>query len=169
MVDASQSLTFPVSNEAEVKKAPAESTQTSGQAEDGLKFLGTTFNVFHHDAAGKGWYTLKNGTWYPVIRKGGTSWNGTDTDEDAQNGYKGFVHSMRAYVVRPAAEGKAPVGFVMLIDDESEVAGIEDVEKNIQNQQEKIYTTDGRCVGTDFNSLPAGEIYIVGGKKIYKI
>lgn len=169
VVDASQSLTFPVSNEAEVKKAPAESTQTSWQAEDGLKFLGTTFNVFHHDAAGKGWYTLKNGTWYPVIRKGGTSWNGTDTDEDAQNGYKGFVHSMRAYVVRPAAEGKAPVGFVMLIDDESEVAGIEDVEKNIQNQQEKIYTTDGRCVGTDFNSLPAGEIYIVGGKKIYKI
>lgn len=168
VVDASKDLTFSVANNVTVPVTPEVSDQTP-VAEDGLQFRGTTVNMFHADAANKGYYTLKSGTWYPVIRKEGTSWNGTDTDEDAQNGYKGFVHSMRAYVVRSAAEGKAPVSFLMVVDDESEVTGIEDVEKSIQSRQEKIYTVGGRYVGTDFNSLPAGEIYVIGGKKIYKI
>lgn len=147
---------------------PEVSDQTP-VAEDGLQFRGTTVNMFHADAANKGYYTLKSGTWYPVIRKEGTSWKGTNTDEDAQNGYKGYVQSMRAYVVKPTTGSLSSVSFLMVVDDESEVTGIEEVEKSIQSRQEKIYTVGGRYVGTDFDTLPAGEIYVIGGKKIYKI
>ena len=76
---------------------------------------------------------------------------------------------MRAYVYKPQAGAGANAKFLMFLEDSSETTGIETVEKAIENKTSKIYTIDGRYVGTDFDSLTSGEVYIVNGKKVYKI
>lgn len=58
--------------------------------------------------------------------------------------------------------------FVLLTTD-SETTGINDVTGNTDAQQgaQRIYTIDGRYVGTNFDSLPSG-MYIMKGKKTLK-
>lgn len=58
--------------------------------------------------------------------------------------------------------------FVLLTTD-SETTGINDVTGNTDVQQgvQRIYTIDGRYVGTNFDSLPSG-MYIMKGKKTLK-
>ena len=57
--------------------------------------------------------------------------------------------------------------FVVL--SEGETTGINDVTTDAEAQQgaQRIYTIDGRYVGTDFDSLPSG-MYIMKGKKTLK-
>lgn len=52
---------------------------------------------------------------------------------------------------------------------EGEATGINDVTGNTDVQQgaQRIYTMDGRYVGTNFDSLPSG-MYIMKGKKTLK-
>lgn len=52
---------------------------------------------------------------------------------------------------------------------EGEATGINDVTNDADAQQgaQRIYTMDGRYVGTDFDSLPSG-MYIMKGKKTLK-
>ena len=58
--------------------------------------------------------------------------------------------------------------FVLLAED-PQTDGINDVTGNTDVQQgaQRIYTIDGRYVGTDFDSLPSG-MYIMKGKKTLK-
>ena len=58
--------------------------------------------------------------------------------------------------------------FVLLTEDD-QTTGINDVTKNADAQQgaQRIYTIDGRYVGTNLDSLPSG-IYIMKGKKTLK-
>ena len=56
--------------------------------------------------------------------------------------------------------------FVILMEDET--TGIDDLQQDkALNGAQRIYTLDGRYVGTSFDSLPNG-IYIIKGKKIVK-
>ncbi len=56
--------------------------------------------------------------------------------------------------------------FVVLMEDET--TGIDDLQQDkAQNGAQRIYTLDGRYVGTSFDTLPNG-IYIIKGKKIVK-
>lgn len=57
--------------------------------------------------------------------------------------------------------------FVLL--NEGETTGISDVTNDADAQQgvQRIYTMDGRYVGTNFDSLPSG-MYIIKGKKTLK-
>ncbi len=56
--------------------------------------------------------------------------------------------------------------FVVLM--ENETTGIEDLQQDKeQNGAQRIYTLDGRYVGTSFDTLPNG-IYVIKGKKIVK-
>lgn len=56
--------------------------------------------------------------------------------------------------------------FVVLM--ENETTGIDDLQQNKkQNGAQRIYTLDGRYVGTSFDTLPNG-IYVIKGKKIVK-
>lgn len=56
-----------------------------------------------------------------------------------------------------------------MVLSEGEPTGINDVTNDADAQQgvQRIYTIDGRYVGTDFNNLPSG-IYIMKGKKTLK-
>lgn len=56
--------------------------------------------------------------------------------------------------------------FVVLMEDET--TGIDDLQQDkAQNGAQRIYTLDGRYVGTSFDTLPSG-IYVIKGKKIAK-
>ena len=56
--------------------------------------------------------------------------------------------------------------FVVLMEDET--TGIDDLQQEkVQNGAQRIYTLDGRYVGTSFDTLPNG-IYVIKGKKIVK-
>lgn len=56
--------------------------------------------------------------------------------------------------------------FVVLMEDET--TGIDDLQQNKeQKDTQRIYTLNGRYVGTSFDTLPNG-IYIIKGKKIVK-
>lgn len=57
----------------------------------------------------------------------------------------------------------------VLLDESNHTAGINDVTGNTDAQQgaQRIYTIDGRYVGTNFDSLPSG-MYIMKGKKTLK-
>lgn len=170
VVDPAKSLTFPDITDCKIKATPdTEAAQTGWVPENELQFIGTTTNILNADARNKGNYNLSGGIWYPVFTKEGTTWNGTNTATDAQNGYKGYIHSMRAFVRKPTSGSGAGAKFLMFLDDRSETTGIQDFEKKITTDSQKIYTTDGRYVGTDFDALPSGEIYIIAGKKVYKL
>lgn len=73
--------------------------------------------------------------------------------------FRGFVSLL------PGASGAKQ--FMVL--SESETAGISDVANDAEAQQgaQRIYTIDGRYVGTNFDSLPSG-MYIMKGKKTLK-
>ena len=73
--------------------------------------------------------------------------------------FRGFVNLL------PGASGAKQ--FMVL--SEGETMGINDVTGNTDAQQgaQRIYTIDGRYVGTNFDSLPSG-IYIIKGKKTLK-
>lgn len=73
--------------------------------------------------------------------------------------FRGFVNLL------PGASGAKQ--FMVL--SEGETTGISSVTENADAQQgaQRIYTIDGRYVGTDFDSLPSG-MYIMKGKKTLK-
>ena len=76
------------------------------------------------------------------------------------------IPPFRGYIWRiPGTSGAKQ--FMVL--SEGETAGINDVTGNTDVQQgaQRIYTMDGRYVGTNFDSLPSG-IYIIKGKKTLK-
>ena len=51
---------------------------------------------------------------------------------------------------------------------EDETTGIDDLQQDkALNGAQRIYTLDGRYVGTSFDTLPSG-IYVIKGKKIAK-
>ena len=77
-----------------------------------------------------------------------------------------FVPPFRGFILRiPGTPGAKQ--FTVL--SEGETTGINDVTGNTDVQQgaQRIYTMDGRYVGTDFDSLPSG-MYIMKGKKTLK-
>ena len=77
-----------------------------------------------------------------------------------------FVPPFRGFILHiPGTPGAKQ--FTVL--SEGETTGISDVTGNTDVQQgaQRIYTLDGRYVGTDFNSLPSG-MYIMKGKKTLK-
>lgn len=74
-------------------------------------------------------------------------------------------------IIMPKSATAAAKQFVLLteLSEDNQTNGINDVTENTDVQQgaQRIYTIDGRYVGTDFDSLPSG-MYIMKGKKTLK-
>ena len=84
---------------------------------------------------------------------------GTREENPSIPPFRGFVSPL------PGASGAKR--FMVL--SEGETTGINDVTNDADAQQgaQRIYTIDGRYVGTNFDSLPSG-MYIMKGKKTLK-
>ena len=78
-----------------------------------------------------------------------------------------FIPPFRG-IIMPKDGISAAKQFVLL-NEEDKTMGISDVTNNADAQQgaQRIYTIDGRYVGTNFDSLPSG-MYIMKGKKTLK-
>ena len=78
-----------------------------------------------------------------------------------------FIPPFRG-IIMPKDGISAAKQFVLL-NEEDQTTGISDVTNNADAQQgaQRIYTLDGRYVGTNFDSLPSG-MYIMKGKKTLK-
>lgn len=166
VIDPTKSLSFVTETDATVPVTPTIPQQLQ-PAQDGLAFYGTTSNILNADAANKNYYNLSGGQWYGIKTLDGTTWNGGTTSRDIANGYRGYVHSMRAYVVTANTSG-ARMALMFDFQEEANATDISKVEKQMLSGNARIYTIDGRYAGTDFGSLPAGAIYVVDGKKVYK-
>lgn len=91
---------------------------------------------------------------------------GKDVWRQYSNKNEDFVPPFRGFIMRiPGTTGAKQ--FTVL--SEGEATGINDVTGNTDVQQgaQRIYTMDGRYVGTNFDSLPSG-MYIMKGKKTLK-
>ena len=119
-------------------------------ADGTIFFGGTTVNIDNATAAAGGYYNLESNTWKPI-----------KTDNP-----NGTVRSFRAYI-RSTSPTPAK-GFAIVLDDENETTGIDNAEEDIEKGDGKIYSLDGKLLGTDINALKSGEIYIKNGKKFYK-
>ena len=113
-------------------------------------FCGTTVNIKNAVAAAGGYYNLFNNQWLPIK---------TDTPN-------GHVNPFRAYI--RTTGGSPAKGFAIVLDDENETTGIENAEEDVQQGDGKIYSLDGKLLGTDIDALKSGEIYIKNGKKFFK-
>lgn len=118
---------------------------------------GTTEKI---DAAtAKAWgayYFATNNTWYPVSGSAG-------------EGYSYPLNQMRVFLV-PDTPGAAPSAklFGGYADENDNSINVERLINNGSGQVEhKIYTIDGKYVGTNFYALPKG-VYIVNGIKTIK-
>lgn len=134
-----------------VELAPELYTVTNGSTTDGWQFFGTTSPIENAEAEANRLYVLDaNNIWKPVVS--------TATD--------GYVHSFRAFLQAPEGyTGAAPVAFIL---DEGTTTGLDRVQAEIEKNEADIYTLEGRYVGRNYDALPKG-LYIVGGKKIYKL
>ena len=148
--------TLPVMTNVEVPVSPAGYTTETLATDDGdWAFCGTTERIDNAAATAKKAYYLSGNKWYPVQ-------NGIANDYIAP--FRCFVYSK---------SGTAPAkGFTMVFDNESGTTDIRqlenDTETDLKSNTHRIYTLDGRYVGTDYNALPGGEMYIINGKKFYK-
>lgn len=149
ITDGNTHYSLDVSQNVNVPVTPAT---IEVKASDGseIYFGGTTVYIDNAPAAAGGYYNLDNNTWKPI-------------KTDNPNGY---VHSFRAYI-RSTSPTPAK-GFAIVLDDENETTGIDNAEDAIEKGDGKIYSLDGKLLGTDINALKSGEIYIKNGKKFYK-
>ena len=141
--------TFGTETNVQVPVTPA-TIEVAASADGTTFFGGKTENIDNATAAAGGYYNLINNEWRPI-----TTAN--------PNGY---VHSFRAYI-RSTSPTPAK-GFAIVLDDENETTGIGNMEEDIEKGDGKIYSLDGKLLGTDVDALKSGEIYIKNGKKFYK-
>ena len=153
-----QSHTLPEMHNVLVPITPDIHTSAVAATNDNdWNFYGTTEFIHNTVASAQNAYYLDGNKWWAV-----------------QNGVtNNYIAPYRCFIASPA--GAVPAkSFLMVLEDEvnSTVAGIRslehDTEADIQSGHYTFYSIEGRQLGTDYNSLERGQIYVVNGKKIYK-
>lgn len=90
---------------------------------------------------------------------------GYDVWRPVTDGTEATAAPFRGYI-QPINKAAAAKRFIILMDNET--TGIDNLgQSKVQNGEQRIYTLDGRYVGTSFDTLPSG-IYVIKGKKIVK-
>lgn len=153
-----QSHTLPEMQNVFVPVTPdIQSSAVEATADGDWKFYGTTEFIHNTVASTKKAYYLNGNKWWAVQ-------NGVTND---------YIAPYRCFIASPT--GAVPAkSFLMVLDDElnSTTAGIRQLEHSteadIQSGRYPFYSIDGRQLGTNYNALKSGQIYIVNGKKIYK-
>lgn len=153
-----QSHTLPEMQNVLVPVTPdIQSSAVEATADGDWKFYGTTEFIHNTVASTKKAYYLSGNKWWAVQ-------NGVEND---------YIAPYRCFIASPT--GAVPAkSFLMVLDDEvdSTVTGIRQLERNteadIRSGRYTFYSIDGRQLGTDYNALERGQIYVVNGKKFYK-
>ena len=155
--DGAASKSFAEEHGVSVPASPdITTTALTGTNDSGWRFMGTTVTIDNEPAANMHAYNLDADTWYPVR---------TDTPT-------GYIHPFRCFI--QSTTGAAAKNFTMIFDNGKTPTAIDTVkaaeqaEADMKSGRYPFYTLDGRNMGSDYNSLPQGRIYIVNGHKFYK-
>ena len=155
--DGAASKSFAEEHGVSVPASPdITTTALTGTNDSGWRFMGTTVTIDNEAAANMHAYNLDADTWYPVR---------TDTPT-------GYIHPFRCFI--QSTTGAAAKNFTMIFDNGKTPTAIDTVkaaeqaEADMKSGRYPFYTLDGRNMGSDYNSLSQGRIYIVNGHKFYK-
>ena len=152
---------LPVMRNVEVPASPKENAAgLPGIETSDWRFCGTTekldnFNVLLKRAA----YYLSGDKWWVV-------------NPFVENDY---IAPFRCYISAPKGVVPYTRNFFLVLedDDNSSVTGVKqlegETEQDIYSGKYPFYSIDGKLMGKDYNKLERGQIYIVNGKKFYKI
>ena len=120
------------------------------------KFYGTTLKIRNDKAFAKKAYYLNGNKWWQVQ-------SGVAND---------FIAPFRCFISSPTGAVAAP-SFFMVLEDDNTADGIKALETetntDIKSGKYPFYSVDGKQMGNDYNKLESGQMYIVNGKKFYKI
>lgn len=152
------SHTLPTMHNVTVPATPDIETSAVQASDDGdWKFYGTTLRIKNDKAYAKKAYYLNGNKWWAVQ-------NGVTND---------YIAPFRCFISSPT--GAVPAkSFLMVLDEEdNNTTGIKSLEnktnEDIKSGKYPFYSVDGKLMGNDYNALERGQIYIVNGKKFYKI
>lgn len=148
--------TLPTMHNVQVPATPAISTTAQTSADGNWAFNGTTETLDNAAASALKAYYLNGNKWWAV-----------------QNGVaNNYIAPYRCFVSSPT--GAAPAkSFLMVIEEDNltptDIRQLErDTQADLKNGSHTFYSIDGKRIGTDYNALERGQMYIVNGKKFYK-
>lgn len=151
------SHTLPEMHNVTVPATPDIETSAVMASSDGdWKFYGTTLYMNNGKAYAKKAYYLNGNKWWQVQ-------NGVAND---------FIAPFRCFISSPTNAVAAP-SFIIVLEDDDTADGIKTLESetgaDIKSGKYPFHSVDGKLMGTDYDQLESGQMYIVNGKKFYKI
>ena len=148
--------TLPVMTNVEVPVSPTGYTTETLATDDGdWAFCGTTERIDNAAATAKKAYYLSGNKWWAVQ-------NGVTND---------YIAPFRCFISSPTNATPAK-SFLMVLDDDHTTTDIHqlenETEQDVKSGRHTFYSIDGKRMGTNYDALERGQMYVVNGKKFYK-
>ena len=167
-----QSHTLPVMHNVEVPATPGNRNQHLGLETQDWAFVGSTEWLPENDIAGNYMLSGTTGKWQKKeLAPLGYHLQYGDIEYVK---YMNGLYPFRCFITSPTGASDSR-SFLMVLegDDDSNVTGIKELEntteQDIHSGKYPFYSIDGKLMGKDYNKLEQGKLYIVNGKKFYKI
>ena len=164
-----QSHTLPVMHNVEVPATPGNRNQHLGLETQDWAFVGSTEWLPENYIAGNYMLSAITGKWQKK-ELAPLGYHITYDNMEYLNG----LYPFRCFITSPTGASDSR-SFLMVLegDDDSNVTGIKELEntteQDIHSGKYPFYSIDGKLMGKDYNKLEQGKLYIVNGKKFYKI
>ena len=153
-----QSHTLPEMHNVAVPVTPdIETTAVQATATADWKLYGTTERINNAAAYDKKAYYLNGNKWWAVQ-------SGVEND---------YIAPFRCFISSPTGAAAAKSFAMVLDNDHTTAIDVHQLEKqteaDIRDGKHEFFSIDGKHMGTNYDSLAPGQIYIVNGKKFYKL
>ena len=153
-----QNHTLPEMHNVAVPVTPdIETTAVQATATADWKLYGTTERINNAAAYDKKAYYLNGNKWWAVQ-------SGVEND---------YIAPFRCFISSPTGAAAAKSFAMVLDNDHTTAIDVHQLEKqteaDIRDGKHEFFSIDGKYMGTNYDSLAPGQIYIVNGKKFYKL
>ena len=132
-----------------------DDTGQQASSDTDWKFYGTTMFIENPEAYAKKAYYLSGNKWWAVQ-------NGVTND---------YIAPFRCFISSPTNVTPAK-SFLMVLDDDHTTTDIHqlenETEQDVKSGRHTFYSIDGKRMGTNYDTLERGQMYVVNGKKFYK-
>ena len=151
-----QNHTLPEMQNVQVPVTPdIETSALAASSDSDWKFYGTTEFMGNTAAYAKKAYYLNGNKWWAVQ-------NGVTND---------YIAPFRCFISSP--NGTTPAkSFLMVLHDDHTTTDIHqlenETEQDVKSGRHTFYSIDGKRMGTNYDTLERGQMYVVNGKKFYK-
>ena len=151
-----QNHTLPEMQNVQVPVTPdIETSALVASSDSDWKFYGTTEFMGNTAAYAKKAYYLSGNKWWAVQ-------NGVTND---------YIAPFRCFISSPTNATPAK-SFLMVLDDDHTTTDIHqlenETEQDVKSGRHTFYSIGGKRMGTNYDALERGQMYVVNGKKFYK-